>query len=79
MKEEYANPVRLRTFMDERKFTYWDVTAKLPADIKVDYFSREYSRNARLTFSYQFGNTKVKNARERRTGSESETARVKVQ
>jgi hypothetical protein len=47
--------------------------------IRVDYSQREYSRNARLTFSYQFGNTKVKTARNRGTGSESETSRVKVE
>jgi outer membrane receptor protein involved in Fe transport len=47
--------------------------------IKVDFSQRQYSRNARLTFSYQFGNTKVKNVRSRRTGSESETSRVKVE
>ena len=47
--------------------------------IKVDFFQREYSRNLRLTFSYQFGNTKVKSVRNRGTGSESETSRVKVE
>jgi outer membrane receptor protein involved in Fe transport len=47
-------------------------------NIKVDFFQRQYSRNARLTFSYQFGNTKVKSVRNRGTGSESETSRVKV-
>ena len=47
-------------------------------NIKVDFFQREYSRNARLTFRYQFGNTKVKGSRSRQTGSESETSRIKV-
>jgi outer membrane receptor protein involved in Fe transport len=47
--------------------------------IRVDFFQRQYSRNARLTFSYQFGNTKVKSVRSRGTGSESETSRVKVE
>jgi Outer membrane protein beta-barrel family/Carboxypeptidase regulatory-like domain len=47
--------------------------------IKVDFFQRQYSRNARLTFSYTFGNTKVKSVRNRGTGSESETSRVKVE
>ena len=47
--------------------------------IKVDFLQREYSRNARLTFSYTFGNTKVKSVRNRGTGSESETSRVKVE
>jgi outer membrane receptor protein involved in Fe transport len=47
--------------------------------IKVNFFQRDYSRNARLTFSYTFGNTKVKSVRNRGTGSESETSRVKVE
>jgi hypothetical protein len=47
--------------------------------IKVDFSQREYSRNVRMTFSYQFGNTKVKSVRTRGTGSESETSRVKVE
>lgn len=78
-----------KTFWDKRgrlSLNFQDILYSQKTDgvidlqgIKVDYFSREYSRNARLTFSYQFGNTKVKNARERGTGSESETARVKVQ
>jgi Outer membrane protein beta-barrel family/Carboxypeptidase regulatory-like domain len=48
-------------------------------NIKVSFTQREYSRNARMTFSYTFGNTKVKNVRSRGTGSESETSRVKVE
>lgn len=48
-------------------------------NIRVDFFQRQYSRNARMTFSYQFGNTKVKSARNRGTASESETSRVKVE
>jgi Outer membrane protein beta-barrel family len=48
-------------------------------DVTVDFKQRRYSRNLRMTFSYQFGNTKVKNARNRKTGSESETSRVKVE
>ena len=48
-------------------------------DVRVDFLQRQYSRNMRLSFSYQFGNTKVKSSRNRRTGSESETSRVKVE
>lgn len=47
-------------------------------DVIVNFNQRNYSRNVRMTFSYQFGNTKVKNTRSRGTGSESETSRVKV-
>ncbi len=47
--------------------------------IRVDFSQRQYTRNARLTFSYQFGNTKVKSVRNRGTGSETETSRVKVE
>ncbi len=47
--------------------------------IRVDFFQRQYSRNARMTFSYQFGNTKVKSARNRGAASESETSRIKVE
>ncbi len=48
------------------------------ADVLVNFFERNDSRNARLTFSYRFGNTELKGARRRSTGSENESARVKV-
>jgi hypothetical protein len=48
-------------------------------NVNVDFAQRNFSRNLRLNFSYQFGNTKVKSARSRKTGSESETSRVKVE
>lgn len=48
-------------------------------NILVDFFQRSDSRNVRLSFSYQFGNTKVKSARRRSTGSESETSRIKIE
>jgi len=38
-----------------------------------------YRAPARLTFSYRFGNTELKNARRRNTGSENESSRVKVE
>lgn len=47
-------------------------------NIRVDFSQRQFSRNARLTFNYTFGNTKVKNVRNRGNASESETSRVKV-
>ena len=49
------------------------------ADVLVNFFQRNDSRNARLTFSYRFGNTELKNARRRNTGSENESSRVKVE
>jgi hypothetical protein len=47
-------------------------------NILVGFTQRNDSRNVRLTFSYQFGNSKLKNARKRSTASESETSRIKV-
>lgn len=49
------------------------------ADVLVQFNQRNESRNVRLSFSYQFGNTKVKAARRRALGSETETSRVKVE
>jgi outer membrane receptor protein involved in Fe transport len=48
------------------------------ANVKVGFNSREFSRNVRLSASYQLGNTKVKNASSRNTASESESSRVKI-
>ena len=47
-------------------------------NVNVQFFQRELSRNLRLTCSYTFGNTKVKNISNRTTASESESSRVKV-
>ncbi len=47
-------------------------------NVKVNFFQREYSRNMRLTFSYSFGNTKMKNIASRSSASESESSRVKI-
>jgi hypothetical protein len=46
-------------------------------DIQVRMFQREFTQNLRLTCSYTFGNTKVKN-QSRSTASESETSRIKI-
>lgn len=48
-------------------------------DIRVNFFQRQYSRNLRLSVSYTFGNTKVKNISGRTTASESESSRVKLE
>ncbi|MCC7465750.1 MAG: hypothetical protein IT261_05750, partial [Saprospiraceae bacterium] len=48
-------------------------------NIELNFLQRNDTRNARLTFSYRFGNTELKSARRRDTGSESETSRVKVE
>ncbi|MBK9737814.1 MAG: TonB-dependent receptor [Saprospiraceae bacterium] len=48
------------------------------SNVNVNYFQREYSRQIRLTCSYQFGNTKVKNQNGRSNASESESSRVKI-
>ena len=49
------------------------------SNVVVNFRQRDDSRNARLTFSYRFGNTELKSARRRDIGSESETSRVKVE
>jgi outer membrane receptor protein involved in Fe transport len=49
------------------------------ADVLVLFNQRNETRNVRLTFSYQFGNTKVKATRKRALSSETETSRVKVE
>jgi outer membrane receptor protein involved in Fe transport len=49
------------------------------ADVQVLFGQREYSRNLRLSFSYKFGNTKLKSARNRDGASSEETSRVKVE
>ncbi|MEQ1744569.1 MAG: TonB-dependent receptor [Saprospiraceae bacterium] len=48
------------------------------ANVLVDFRERDDSRNARLTFSYRFGNTDLKSSRRRSTGSEESSSRVKV-
>ncbi|MDZ7878127.1 MAG: TonB-dependent receptor [Saprospiraceae bacterium] len=78
-----------KTFLNQRariSLNYNDVfyTQKTSAvidfgDVFVNFSQRNDSRNVRMTFSYQFGNTKVKNSRRRSTGSESETSRIKVE
>ena len=47
-------------------------------DIRLRFNQRSESRNIRLTFTYAFGNQKLKAARSRSTGSETETNRVKT-
>jgi hypothetical protein len=47
-------------------------------DIQLRLIQREFTRNLRLTCSYTFGNTKVKNAQTRSSASEAEASRVKL-
>ncbi|CAH0994519.1 hypothetical protein EMA8858_00629 [Emticicia aquatica] len=47
------------------------------AGVKLDIRNRWDSRNARLTFTYKFGNQNVKAARRRSTATEAEQSRVK--
>jgi Outer membrane protein beta-barrel family len=78
-----------KTFLDKRarlSINYNDVfyTQKTSAvigfsDVNVNFNQRNDTRNLRVSFSYQFGNTKVKSSRKRSTGSESETSRIKVE
>jgi Outer membrane protein beta-barrel family/CarboxypepD_reg-like domain/TonB-dependent Receptor Plug Domain len=48
------------------------------ANVKLDIRNRWDSRNARLTFTYKFGNQNVKAARRRSTATEAEQSRVKT-
>ncbi|MBK8701386.1 MAG: TonB-dependent receptor [Saprospiraceae bacterium] len=48
-------------------------------DVKVNFYQREFSRQLRLSFSYQFGNTQMKNPASKRAASENETSRVKIE
>lgn len=48
------------------------------ANVKLDIRNRWDSRNARLTFTYKFGNQNVKSARRRSTATEAEQSRVKT-
>ncbi len=78
-----------KSFADKRSrvsINYNDVfyTQKTKAvigfgDVFVNFNQRNDSRNLRVSFSYQFGNTKVKSSRKRTVGSESETSRIKVE
>ncbi len=46
--------------------------------VVVNFKQREFSRNLRLSFSYQIGNSKLKNASSRNSASESESSRIKI-
>lgn len=47
-------------------------------DVRAEFQQRDFSQNLRLTFSYSFGNTKLKRARSRNIGSDAES-RVKIE
>jgi Outer membrane protein beta-barrel family/Carboxypeptidase regulatory-like domain len=49
------------------------------ADVAVNFNQRSYSQNVRVSFSYKFGNTKLKSARNRDGASKEEASRVKVE
>lgn len=56
---------------------------KIPGEIVYSYidvrfYQRFESRNLRLTFSYSFGNQKLKASRERKSASDAESNRVKT-
>ncbi len=86
-KSEFAlNAGIQRNFWDKRatlRFNYNDILRTLRYVEIFDYESinfttRQYweSHQARLTFTYRFGNTEVKPERRRRTGSEEERNRI---
>jgi hypothetical protein len=47
-------------------------------DINVAFLQKNDSRSVRLVLNYSFGNQKLKAARNRATGSDAETERVKT-
>lgn len=49
------------------------------SDVRVNFFQRNFTRQLRLTASYQFGNTKMKNLGNRSSASESESSRIKIE
>jgi hypothetical protein len=49
------------------------------SDVRVSFFQRNFTRQLRLTASYQFGNTKMKNLGNRSSASENESSRVKIE
>jgi hypothetical protein len=77
-----------KTFMEKRarlSFNFSDILygqktngVILYNDIRAEFLQREFSQNLRLSFSYNFGNTKLKKQRSRKTGAESESNRVKT-
>jgi hypothetical protein len=78
-----------KTVMDKRgriTLSFSDILYSQKQDVHIDYsnivvnfLQRNETRNARLTFSYRFGNTELKGARRRDTSSDTETSRVKVE
>jgi len=48
-------------------------------NIRADFLQRNFSKNLRLTVSYNFGNTKLKKQRNRQTGGEEDANRVKTE
>ena len=48
-------------------------------DVQVDFYQREFNRQLRLNMTYKFGNTKMKNTTVKKSASESEASRVKVE
>lgn len=48
-------------------------------NIRAEFQQREFSQNLRLTFSYNFGNSKLLKQRSRGTAADSENSRVKTE
>jgi hypothetical protein len=48
-------------------------------DVRVSFLQRNLSRNLRVTTSYQFGNTKMKNNSNRTSASQEESSRIKIE
>ena len=48
-------------------------------NIRAEFIQREFSQNLRMTFSYNFGNNKLLKQRNRKTGADDESMRVKTE
>lgn len=78
-KSFWGNRGRLSLSLNDIFYTQFSNVYVNYTNIELDFLQRNDSRNARLTFSYRFGNTELKGTRRRDTSSESETSRVKVE
>jgi hypothetical protein len=69
---------RLSLNVNDILFSDYARASILYQQINVDFRQFHESRNVRLTFSYSFGNQKLKAERNRKTASEDESNRVKT-
>lgn len=78
-KSFWDNRGRLSLSLNDLFYTQFSDVYVNYENIELNFLQRNDTRNARLTFSYRFGNTELKAARRRDTGSDTETSRVKIE